>query len=67
MASWLDEDLEDVIEVLSARGCFTPTSLDRPIGDDGGATLGDLVAGAPQQVWDRLEGAGAGAGGGVQD
>ena len=45
VADRLDEDIEDVIEALSANGCFTPTSLDRPLGEDGGFTLGDLMAG----------------------
>jgi RNA polymerase sigma-B factor len=44
VAEALDEDIEDVIEALSANGCFTPTSLDRPLGEDGGFTLADLVA-----------------------
>jgi RNA polymerase sigma-B factor len=50
VADVLGEDLEDVIEALSANGCFTPTSLDRPLGDDGGFTLGDLVAGEDAAV-----------------
>ena len=36
---------EDVVEALSADGCFTPTSLDIPIGADGNAVLGDLIPG----------------------
>jgi RNA polymerase sigma-B factor len=39
----LDVDLDDVIEALSADGCFTPTSLDRPVGVDGDATVGDML------------------------
>lgn len=32
-------------EVVAALGCFTPTSLDRPLGDgSGSATMGDLIA-----------------------
>jgi RNA polymerase sigma-B factor len=50
VAAHLEEDIEDVIEALSANGCFTPTSLDRPLGDDGGFTLGDLVAGEDADV-----------------
>jgi RNA polymerase sigma factor (sigma-70 family) len=35
-------DLEDVVEALTADGCFTPTSLDGPVGD-GTSSLGDLL------------------------
>ena len=35
-------DLNDVVEALSADGCFTPTSLDGTVGD-GSSTLGDLI------------------------
>lgn len=35
----------DVREALSARGCFTPTSLDAPIGDgESGTLLGDTIS-----------------------
>ena len=34
LAKELDEDLEEVIEALTTEGCFVPTSLDRPVGDD---------------------------------
>ena len=34
---------EDVLEALSADGCFTPTSLDAPVGSDGTGVLGDLL------------------------
>ena len=43
VADELGVELEDVIEALAADGAFTPTSLDLPIGDDGSATLGQLV------------------------
>ena len=36
---------EDVLEALSADGCFTPTSLDLPIGEQGNGVLGDTLAG----------------------
>ena len=42
VAAHLDEDLNGVIEALSADGCFTPTSLDGTVGD-GSSTLGDLL------------------------
>jgi RNA polymerase sigma-B factor len=44
MARHLDVAEEEVIEALSADGCFTPASLDRPVGVDGAATLGDLLS-----------------------
>ena len=34
-----------VIEALAADGAFTPASLDVPVGEDGAATLGDLMPG----------------------
>lgn len=46
LAAHLGADLDDVIEALGADGCFTPTSLDRPVTrtDDAAAgTLGDLL------------------------
>ncbi|MFC5175540.1 sigma-70 family RNA polymerase sigma factor [Nocardioides taihuensis] len=46
LAEHLGADLDDVIEALGADGCFTPTSLDRPVTrtDDASAgTLGDLI------------------------
>ncbi len=42
VASHLDVDIDDVIEALAADGCFTPTSLDGPVGD-GSSSLGDLL------------------------
>jgi len=36
---------DEVLEALSADGCFTPTSLDTPVGSDGSAVLGDLLPG----------------------
>lgn len=34
---------DDVVEALSADGCFTPTSLDSPVGSDGSGVLGELL------------------------
>ena len=34
---------EEVLEALSADGCFTPTSLDSPVGSDGTGVLGELL------------------------
>lgn len=42
VADHLDLDEETVIEALSSRGCFTPTSLDAPLDDDG-TGLGELL------------------------
>ncbi|MET0999815.1 MAG: sigma-70 family RNA polymerase sigma factor [Marmoricola sp.] len=44
LALELGEDPADVREALDGQGCFTPTSLDRPVGsDEGGATLGQVI------------------------
>jgi RNA polymerase sigma-B factor len=43
VAAELDLDVDAVIEALAADGAFTPTSLDLPVGEDGSATLGQLV------------------------
>jgi RNA polymerase sigma-B factor len=46
IAARLDMDLDDVIEALAADGCFSPSSLDRPVataGEPGGVTLVDLL------------------------
>lgn len=50
IATALDLDEETVIEALSADGCYTPASLDRPVGGDadseaGGRTLGSVLGG----------------------
>lgn len=42
IAEALEVDVSDVEEALAARGCFTPTSLDLPVGQEGDATVGDL-------------------------
>ncbi len=44
LASHLDERPADVREALDGQGCFTPTSLDRPVGDEEqGSSLGELL------------------------
>jgi RNA polymerase sigma-B factor len=35
---------DDVLEALTADGCFTPTSLDLPVGEQGNGVLGDTLA-----------------------
>lgn len=43
IAAALDVPETDVAEALAAEGCFTPTSLDLPVGDESSSTLGDLL------------------------
>jgi RNA polymerase sigma-B factor len=52
VATHLALPLDQVIEAMVADGCFTPTSLDRPIdGLRGVSTLGDLIGvGDPHQA-----------------
>lgn len=49
IAEHLGAPLDDVVEALAADGCFSPTSLDAPVGD-GASTLGDLVPGSDREV-----------------
>lgn len=46
VAAHLDEPVGDVEEALAAEGCFTPTSLDRPVAADSDLTVGELLGGA---------------------
>src|SRR4051812_25405352 len=43
LAEHLDEQPADIREALDGHGCFTPTSLDKPVGDEQGASLGELI------------------------
>jgi RNA polymerase sigma-B factor len=43
IADHLDESPEAVTEALASDGCFTPASLDRPVGPEGDTTLGELL------------------------
>lgn len=43
LAEALGADVSDVEEALAAHGCFTPTSLDLPVGDGAGTSLADLL------------------------
>lgn len=43
LAEALSLDVGDVEEALSARGCFTPASLDLPLSTDDETTLGDML------------------------
>ena len=42
VATHLGVEIDEVVEALTADGCFTPTSLDGPVGD-GSSSLGDLL------------------------
>ena len=54
VAAYLDIDVESVIEALAADGCFTPASLDVPVGEDGASSLGELL-GEDDADLDRAE------------
>jgi RNA polymerase sigma-B factor len=43
VADHLGAPLDDVLEALAADGCFTPTSLDRPVGVDGETSIGEML------------------------
>lgn len=43
LAARLDLPSHDVADALNARGCFQPSSLDLPLGDDGANSLGTLI------------------------
>jgi RNA polymerase sigma-B factor len=43
LAEHLEEKPADVREALDGHGCFSPASLDRPVNEDGGASLGELI------------------------
>ena len=43
VASYLSIDVDSVVEALAADGCFTPASLDVPVGEDGSTSLGELL------------------------
>ena len=45
VAEFLAVEVQSVIEALAADGCFTPASLDVPVGEDGSTSLGELLGG----------------------
>lgn len=49
IAAHLGAGLDDVVEALGADGCFTPTSLDVPVGE-GGSPLGELMGGEDRDI-----------------
>jgi len=54
LAKHLDEPLGNIEEALAAEGCFTPTSLDRPVAVDSDLTIGDLL-GDPDETGSAAE------------
>jgi RNA polymerase sigma-70 factor (sigma-B/F/G subfamily) len=54
IADDLNLDVEVVSEALTADGCFAPSSLDRPAGDDATASLSDVL-GDSDPGFDRAE------------
>lgn len=43
VAEFLSVEVDSVIEALAADGCFTPASLDVPVGEDGSTSMGELL------------------------
>ncbi len=54
IADDLDLEVAVVSEALTADGCFSPSSLDRPAGDDATATLSDVL-GDNDPAFERAE------------
>lgn len=54
IAAALGVEASDVEETAAADGCFSPASLDRPIGDGSTTTLGDLLP-APENELEAAE------------
>lgn len=54
IAGSLGAPIDDVTEALASNGCFTPASLDHPVGTNGDSSLGDLLGGEDPQLA-RLE------------
>lgn len=44
LAEELGEEVSGIEEAQAAKGCFTPASLDMPVGEDPSATVGDLLS-----------------------
>ena len=43
VSAYLGVSEDEVLEALSADGCFAPTSLDLPLGEDGSTVLGETL------------------------
>lgn len=54
MAEELGVDVDDVVEAMSADGCFTPSSIDKPLDEGGQACLADVLGG-DDPSFDRVE------------
>jgi RNA polymerase sigma-B factor len=54
LAEHLGETDDAITEALTSDGCFTPASLDRPVGEDSTASLGDAL-GAEDRGRDAAE------------
>lgn len=54
LADEIDAPEATVSEALSANGCFTPSSLDLPLSDDGAASVGDQL-GCDEPGYDLVE------------
>ncbi len=54
IAEVLDQPVEEVIEALTAFGCFRVQPLDLPVGEDGALTLADSIGGDDPEL-DRAE------------
>ncbi len=50
VAQFLEVPLEEIVEALSTDGCFTPTSLDTPVGAEETGTLGELIGEDEEQL-----------------
>lgn len=55
LAEELSVDLDDVVEALTADGCFTPSSLDKPVDEGSTTSLGDLL-GSEEASFERVDG-----------
>lgn len=55
VAQFLEVPVEEVVEALSADGCFAPTSLDMPVGEDGSSNLGDMLSAHQDADMDAAE------------
>lgn len=54
VAAHLGVSEDEVLEALAADGCYTPTSLDTPVGEQGDAVLGDTLT-AEDPAMDEAE------------
>ncbi len=50
VSQFLEVPLDDVLEALSTDGCFTPTSLDTPVGAEESGTLGELISDTDEEL-----------------